>query len=321
MKRLISALTVTLIVLAGQPAGAAGILDHLLCYRTQDPLKIQSAADLLAELQPEFTQQGCELVKPFEFCVPATKVNVRPAPTGPDVVGQPLRDDYVCYLAKCSDAIQPGDKIVSDQFGTRVERRYRAYKVCVPARKAPVGCSRSGSRCGGVCPNPGEDCRLDRTTKQCTCAPQECGGRPDSHGACGGNCATATDRCLPDSAGMCTCQPPPPPPCGPNTPAGACGGTCPDPTDKCLPDATGQGCACRPPGQPCASVAGGPPDVCGGDCPNATDTCGFEPTAGKCICLPPSCSPNPLNGQCGGSCPAGQTCTFMAGTAAACACR
>ena len=64
----------------GARASNAGTLDHLLCHRTRDPLKLKIAVDMIADIQPEFTAQGCVLVKPFEFCVPATKnstLNVR----------------------------------------------------------------------------------------------------------------------------------------------------------------------------------------------------------------------------------------------------
>src|SRR5207249_638578 len=57
-----------------------------------------------------------------------------PTPPRPDVTGQDLSDDYVCYRLRC--AVQPPDKQVTDQFGTRMEKRYRTDTLCVPARKA-----------------------------------------------------------------------------------------------------------------------------------------------------------------------------------------
>jgi hypothetical protein len=71
MKRLAFALAMSAIILTGlistaqattigtQPA--IPILDHLVCYTMKDPLTLQTSTDLLAELQPEFSQQGCIL--------------------------------------------------------------------------------------------------------------------------------------------------------------------------------------------------------------------------------------------------------------------
>jgi len=286
----------------------AGNLDHLLCYRMKDPLQIKTAVDMIAEVQPEFTQKGCTLMKAFEFCVPATKTNVQPPATVPAVMGQPLQDDYICYLAQCPTQVGPPDRQVIDQFGQRVQHKYRPFKVCVPARKAPVGCgptstSARAPQCAGACPNAADDCRLDVATKQCTCVPKPCGGVPDNHGMCGGGCPTATDRCLPSitSAGkrVCTCQPPPPPPCGLNTSNGQCGGECPNPTEKCTFDAANH-CSCTPVEKPCGIEPG--TNSCSGKCPNAGDVCNFSAVAG-CQCQPQSCSQNPLNGTCGGPCP------------------
>jgi hypothetical protein len=284
-------------------AHAQGKLDHLFCYRMKDPLTIRTTVDMLADLQPEFTQKGCRLLKAVEFCVPASKANVNPLPPNPNIVGQPLQDDYICYLAECRNPTQPADKVVADQFGRRIERNYRPVKVCVPARKRPVPCGASGFRqCGGVCPEPGDDCRISPVDAGCACVPRECGGQADAAGACGGACPKPDDRCLPDAKGACECQPPPPPPCDLNSAAGICGGTCANPADQCIIDATGTKCACQPPPTPaCGSVSG--TTQCGGPCSNATDKCVTD-AAGNCKCQPPlsSCGLVPGTNVCGGPC-------------------
>src|SRR4029077_11967101 len=112
--------------------------------------------------------------------------NVQPPPTANELVGQPLRDDYVCYAAKCKDAELTPNQIIADQFGVRPESKFRATKVCVPARKFPVRCGAiAGRTCGGACP-PDLSCK-PTAAAGCTCQPDQCSG-PDKQGACGGTC-------------------------------------------------------------------------------------------------------------------------------------
>jgi hypothetical protein len=78
-------------------------------------------------------------VKPVEFCVPATKQNVQPPPP-PSISRQLLRQDYVCYLAKCpKDPVLPPSQVIADQPAF-VQAKFKAVKVCVPATKFPVQC-------------------------------------------------------------------------------------------------------------------------------------------------------------------------------------
>jgi hypothetical protein len=119
---LTAAATLATLVLSAAPAApqAVGTLDHLACYAITDPLKVDATVDLLTELQPEFRQAGCRIIKASKFCVPTTKVVVQATTTGPGVVGQPLRDDYICYRIKCPDTAAPiPSKLVADQFGQR----------------------------------------------------------------------------------------------------------------------------------------------------------------------------------------------------------
>ena len=76
------------------------------------------------------------MIKASKFCVPTSKVVVQATTTGPAVVGQPLRDDYICYRIKCPDTSAPiPNKLVADQFGQREVKNFRPFEVCVPAKK------------------------------------------------------------------------------------------------------------------------------------------------------------------------------------------
>ena len=315
MKKQLFILVVSGVALVGAvPVHAQGVLDHLMCFRMQDPLQIHAAVDMIADLQPEFTEKGCTLVKPIEFCVPATKTNVQPPPTVPNLIGQPLHDDYICYLAKCAGSPNPSDKNVTDQFGTRLEKGYKPFTICVPARKAPAlsGGQPGSTKCAGACP-VGATCGIDPTDKMCRCLtpPHPCAGKPDKFGVCGGPCP-AGETCVLVAAsttstkGVCQCAPPPPPLCGLNPATGTCGGQCPDPADKCALDSAGN-CTCQP--APCGLNAAG---QCGGDCPTPTDACVSGP--GGCICQPSQCGKNPTTNTCGGPCPPGETCSTVSGT-------
>src|SRR5262249_39279646 len=188
-RRLIAIVGGLAVAVAGaRAASAGGGSDHLICYRMGDSLQIAAAVDLIANPQPDFTQRDCRLINPIESCVPATKQNIMPPPGTPDLVGQPLRQDYICYLAKCPAGAVPPAKKVVDQFGVRVEQKYKPTKVCVPAVKFPVGCGQTGApQCGGVCP-PGRTCKqVAAGTSRGDRLPLPCGGQPDKGGACGGD--------------------------------------------------------------------------------------------------------------------------------------
>lgn len=320
MKKLIALLTFALGLPIFSPIPAhAGKLDHLLCYRMRDPLKIKTAVDMIADLQPEFTQKGCVLVKPVEFCVPATKTNVQPQPFDSGIAGQPLKNDFICYLAKCPLALPPPSKSVADQFGLRDQSQYKPYKVCVPAYKKPRPCSNlSATQCGGACP-VGRTCQLNAGV--CECLPTNlCGGKPDATGQCGGACTTPGYICqvtlIPGSTKkVCDCGPPPPPPCGLDPATGQCGGTCPNSTDRCTLDSAGK-CSCQPVPKPCSLNQA--TNICSGSCPNPGDICVIDPTG--CHCQPPPCSQNTATGLCGGNCPnATDTCALdPSGTGCSC---
>jgi hypothetical protein len=120
---------------------------HLKCHSTKDPSSFNlpaTKADFTA-LQSAFSAKGCTLGKAEYFCVPSTKDNVSPPPSGPDIAGQVLGDDYICYKAKCPKEVLPAHQGVADQFGSRTQTGFKTELVCVPAVKEPP-CSPPVSR-------------------------------------------------------------------------------------------------------------------------------------------------------------------------------
>ena len=316
MKHLAFAFSLGAVILTAQTTSAQiGVpLDHMVCYRMMDGLKLPqpNSTDLLAQLQPEFTQKGCRLIKAVEFCVPATKTNVQPFPPDPNIHGTPLKNDYICYLAQCKNQIPPPDKKVIDQFGLRLQQNYHLTKVCVPAQKGPLGCpvgpiAAGGPKCAGACPLPTQLCKTFSSGGHMTCdcvnQPKPCGGKPDAAGMCGGTCPAPppgqpADQCVltqvTNSDGTvsvkCDCEPPNDPFCSRDAATGACGGKCKDPTLRCVNNAATGKCDCQPYNPPCRATQ--------------TGTCGT--TANPCITNADcpkgvACTPGAL--VCGGGCP------------------
>ena len=299
------------------PGGQQLPPDHLVCYKMTDPLRLKTQLDLFAQVQPEFSQEGCTILKPVEFCVPATKLNVTPAPPDPNIAGAALQNDYICYLAKCPK-VPPPSKDVIDQFGARTETHFQVTKVCVPAIKRPTKCPvgpivKGGPMCGGACPSRSQLCKTVKVPgtpgMQCRCVDQtkECGGPADAAGQCGGTCpdpklpicrpGVVANPTTSKQAVLCTCQPPPPPVCGINTATGQCGGSCEDPTLQCIFDTSVTPAQCH---------CGTPPVECHA---SSTGTCAGTTT----LCITDADCPKGVtctqgSPVCGGDCPTGQTC-------------
>jgi hypothetical protein len=338
MKHLAFGLAMSAVILTGQIASAQGrtivtpsaVLDHLVCYKVNDPTKLQTATDMLADLQPEFSQQGCILGKAIEFCVPASKRNTAPQPINPNIVGQSLSNDYICYQAKCKSPIPPPDKEVIDQFGDRLQQGYHMAKICVPAKKRPPGCGFFGKACQGACPfdiingqKVPEVCLQSKTAAGLTCncvspvSPKPCNGsKPDAAGLCTATCPDPTEQCVltrtTDPKGKvavtCNCEPPPSV-CGIDPATGVCGGDCAKSTDQCVLNSAGQ-CTCEPVSSPCQAT-GNAAVPCGGTCP--PNTAGIVQTC-KTVQGSGTCS----GGKCVGS--NGTPCTVDADCKLTCTC-
>ncbi len=330
MNKRVFALTLGGVGLMFQAAIAHAQLDHMMCYKVTDGFKFATppSVDMLADLQPEFTQMGCTLIKPVEFCVPANKTNVQPpaANVNSGIVGQPLQNDYICYSARCPKQVGPPSKIVTDQFGTHPQKNYKPLTVCVPAGKQPVECNvgapnQTAAMCNGACPGEGR-CAFDRKNKTCICVNQtQCTGKPSTAGSCGGPCPSGQQcrtQIKPGTTTLeCACQNDLP---GCSFDAfGNCGGTCPtDPSAGCAKDSSGN-CSCVPP----ASCQGPPgPAGCPGTCPLTGQQCHPDATTGLCTCGPSGCGLDPATGSCTpDGCPSGQQCRLdTAASPPTCAC-
>jgi hypothetical protein len=121
-------------------ATAAAQTDHLKCYKIKDTLKVAGTADLDS---PQFgLDPGCKLGAAKLFCVPATKTNVSVVDkvTGTPIVPLPVTGpdpgDRICYKVKCQGTV--ADQEVTDQFGTRFVRKFKASLLCTPAVKGGV---------------------------------------------------------------------------------------------------------------------------------------------------------------------------------------
>ncbi len=299
--------------------------DHLKCERVLDPLKLKAKADLLA-LQDEFSARGCVIEKPELFCVPVAKLNVRPRPPRPDITGQPLKQDYICYRARCPDKRKR--RVVSDQFGTRKEVMFQTSLLCVPAVKGevptttttttttssttttlpPPPCSLDPTSpqpvCAGGCPDPALVCAAI-PGDGCECVPPDrvCG--IDAAGICSGLCPSPLDICdVSQDTNECKCLRPIP--CKESL-WPTCGGLCP-PGTRCEPILGANACDCLPPSDTCTLR---PDGLCGGPCP-APLVCGVIPGTNECGCVDRTvpCEASDPPG-CGGSCPAGSTCKVL----------
>ena len=115
--------------LARVDAAGAQTLDHLQCYKSRDPVKVDSIATLDSAqfgLEP-----GCKISRAAFICVPGSSSLASSA-----VVGQALQDSRICYKVKCPNAAAP-DVQLGDQFGTRVFTGLKTSMLCTPAGEEP----------------------------------------------------------------------------------------------------------------------------------------------------------------------------------------
>jgi hypothetical protein len=120
--------TVGLAVLAIAPgsAWAAGVTDHLACYKIKDSAAKAAVSGLAV-------QAGCTIKLPAVLtCTPASKTNVAPAPPGGGGIGTP--NGFTCYKVKCPK-VPKGTftaVTVTDQFGSRGVTPTTMQLVCAP---------------------------------------------------------------------------------------------------------------------------------------------------------------------------------------------
>ena len=248
MTKRVFLLAAAFVAMAHGPARAQVVQDHLTCFKTRDPAKVQYALDLVAIKQPEFSQKGCVVAgTSIAFCVPSTKALRDPDKPKVDLPGSELEFDYVMFKIRCPRTPLP-NKLVTDQLaGPRVVKFTAPISVLVPATKDDPPCG------------------------------------PVAGGQCGGECPSGT-ACTPTAATVASCScVPPPKTCGRDA-AGVCGGECPQ-GEFCETRLDAQGvanCACFARSTACGLVAGA--NQCGGECPQGQSCKTTVTTAGGVIC-------------------------------------
>lgn len=164
--RLLAVVALALLAYAGS-AFAQGVLqtDHLKCYRATPVrglffINNSHAADALKlqpfQVPPFAVEEGCVVnPKTFKICIPVAKQPAQ-APAG-----QILRNDYLCYKAKCPAETDFRLGILN-QFAQgliKVQRKSRAREVCVPTLK--IDFPPPQPFCGdGIINQLGEQCEL-----------------------------------------------------------------------------------------------------------------------------------------------------------------
>ena len=152
-------------------AHAQGILqtDHLKCYRASAVRGLffinPHALDFLTltpfQVPPFAVENECRIIpKSFKFCVPVGKQPSQ-APSG-----QVLRDDYLCYKAKCPPEVdfRLGTFNQFTQGLIKIQRKTKAREICVPTRKLdfpppPPFCGDGViNKLGEQCEPPGSAC-------------------------------------------------------------------------------------------------------------------------------------------------------------------
>lgn len=124
------------VAIVGARFVAAAPFDHLKGYVVGGGTPLPRTALDLDALQDQFDDTGCVIRRrPKLFFVPVTKQNVNPPPAHPQIEGQTLTDDYVCYVLKCPNHGPPTQ--VSSQFSSDQLTRAGPKLLCVPAVKGP----------------------------------------------------------------------------------------------------------------------------------------------------------------------------------------
>jgi len=135
MKRLLVAASTAVVVLAGAPAMAGVVHDHLECFAINDSHNYEATLNLSPEpgntlMLPD--HEGCTIkVRSKEFCIPTSSTVVET--DAPQVVfgGPDLTVGYLCYKMKCPiDTV--GILPVSDAFGLRDLSLKKITRICTP---------------------------------------------------------------------------------------------------------------------------------------------------------------------------------------------
>jgi hypothetical protein len=227
-------LGISLITLAAV-ASAQPVPDHLKCHRVRDPQRVRAVVTLDA-LQTEFSDPGCTLGKPKLFCVPVVNSDTYPLPTGPDITGQPVEDDYICYRLTCPK--RPPDREVMDRFGTRIETKFVSSLLCVPAKKGPLVTTSTTTSTSTTSTSTSSTSSSSTSTSTSSSTTSTLGCGQTMFPACDGPCAPG-EACV-GMSGACVCLMVGG--CGQVMGPPECYGICPPETPICRFD--GMSCLC-----------------------------------------------------------------------------
>jgi hypothetical protein len=166
--RFVLAVALAVAVLAPRPSHAQ--TDHLKCYKAKDGSKIAALVNLNS---PQLgLESGCRVKSASLICVPVSKTVTNLTVNKLDAVPLPVFGSdpgvRICYKVKCPLPFPP-DQVATDQFGTRIFGKLKAYMLCMPAVLGADYCGdgvKNGTeQCDGAdaasCPGA---CRAD-----CTC--------------------------------------------------------------------------------------------------------------------------------------------------------
>jgi len=139
-----------------EPASAQQRADHLIVYkvRTAPRLPVTYTMDLEA-VEADLSALGCVLkagTRAKQLLVPVDKRNVSPEPPAPQIGGQALAGDYLCYKVDCRTADVTAGRERKNQFLDHEVSKMRVRRVCVPTGTAPT-CVADGESCAA-----GETC-------------------------------------------------------------------------------------------------------------------------------------------------------------------
>ena len=150
------------LVLTSSSSPAQQVNDHLLVYkiRAAPALAVDYSMDLAA-MAPELAALGCRVrsgSRTKHLLAPVDKRNVTPAPPNPEIRGQDLTADYLCYKLECP-ARDPAVRFVRrNQLASHSVAKVRARRICVPSQtSAPPTtvptCGGDGASCaaGDAC--------------------------------------------------------------------------------------------------------------------------------------------------------------------------
>jgi hypothetical protein len=115
---------------------AQPLTDHLLVYAIAAGSHVPVTYRMdLAAVDAELGAFGCRLkagTRPRQLLVPVEKRDVTPVPPAPDIRGNALEREYLCYKVKCDGSSPTGPIAFDTQFLAQQIGKLRVRSLCVP---------------------------------------------------------------------------------------------------------------------------------------------------------------------------------------------